>query len=294
MQATHSNPPNRRAFTLIELLVVIAVIALLIGIILPALGKAKGQGENAQCKGHLRQYATAHQVYIADHGVMPGLGLSAFSGGLHNGWVTEVGLFDSDMAPVGGGQMALMNGFFNKYVGDPKVFTCPADPLIRYAEVGQNDPPHGRFGHFLTPDEDEQAVGATFSRVWFNRQSEWKPDDYIEHDKEVFVTVGGLTESHRLRFLAVDRLITPAACADIIEEDEESRLDNSVFVMEPSAWSPHPAQPGESNKLSNRHPADSCNVAFFDAHVENIASVVQVYWVEPDFEERVRVLWRNF
>jgi prepilin-type N-terminal cleavage/methylation domain-containing protein len=62
-----------RGFTLIELLVVIAVIALLIGILLPALGKARSQGQSAKCQGHMRQYGTAHQIYITDYDVMPGL-----------------------------------------------------------------------------------------------------------------------------------------------------------------------------------------------------------------------------
>jgi prepilin-type N-terminal cleavage/methylation domain-containing protein len=56
-----------RGFTLIELLVVIAVIALLMVILLPALNKAKALGQNAKCKGNLKQYAIAVQMYADDH-----------------------------------------------------------------------------------------------------------------------------------------------------------------------------------------------------------------------------------
>ncbi len=54
---------NRRAFTLIELLVVIAIIALLIGILLPALGKSRQQGRLTQCLGRMQQIGVAANSY---------------------------------------------------------------------------------------------------------------------------------------------------------------------------------------------------------------------------------------
>ena len=58
---------KQTAFTLIELLVVISIIALLIAILLPALGAARKSARAMQCLTLLRQYATANFVYASDH-----------------------------------------------------------------------------------------------------------------------------------------------------------------------------------------------------------------------------------
>jgi prepilin-type N-terminal cleavage/methylation domain-containing protein/prepilin-type processing-associated H-X9-DG protein len=62
----------RRGFTLIELLVVIAVIALLVSLLLPALGKAKEAGRTVICRSNIRQVGLAMFTYAADYKVIPG------------------------------------------------------------------------------------------------------------------------------------------------------------------------------------------------------------------------------
>jgi prepilin-type N-terminal cleavage/methylation domain-containing protein/prepilin-type processing-associated H-X9-DG protein len=124
-------------FTLIELLVVIAIIAILAGLLLPTLTKAKQQSQGTKCLSNLKQLTLAWAMYAADNreyfvvngnnGDSPGGTAVAPTPGVNLQWCPDD---MSQGAAVPGEQISLgwiEAGLLYPDVGSCAVYRCPAD-----------------------------------------------------------------------------------------------------------------------------------------------------------------------
>jgi prepilin-type processing-associated H-X9-DG protein/prepilin-type N-terminal cleavage/methylation domain-containing protein len=255
---------GRAAFTLVELLVVIGVIAVLIAVLLPALGRARMSAQSLACKSNLRQLVLATTFFANEHG---GCLPHAYNNGSPRmqGWNTRLGSRWEFDEPMWGWEHALM-----KYMSRNKaIFRCPADNsgIVRY--MWNDNTPN------LPAPPDSDNVAASYRINWSNEPYEGNPSDY---NNTIFVAPH-LTQ------------IRPASRAIIYfdglgsYEDQVGVANNENFVST-KTWDPrYNVMPINAwNVAYRRHSRDNlpinsaaslkrglANYAFLDGHVETLA-----------------------
>jgi prepilin-type N-terminal cleavage/methylation domain-containing protein/prepilin-type processing-associated H-X9-DG protein len=260
-QETDRAHRSSTGFTLIELLVVIAIIAVLAGLLLPALSAGKEAGRSALCKSHLHQHGLALTMYGEDSGVYP--------------------IEWSDRLAIGQARFTEWCHALMPYVRTNLDFTrCPSAPAdAKFTNVPPKIWTGFNFGGGIQVIDD-------FPR--FERRSyglNCPGSGYLKGlGGDLRALKGGLGFGVGVHlptadaYLRVSSVAQPSNFIAIGDSQADKREDNMIGVVPSMGASPGEAWPGTRHRKG-------ANVVFCDGHVESDS---QTNWIRKTESARSR------
>ena len=173
------------AFTLIELLVVIAIIAILAGMLLPALSRSKTAAQGIKCLNNVKQLQIAWQMYPEDHDSR-----LVSNGGWCRGWYTQ------PPGPDNTNLTLLRDSLLGKYAASTAIYKCPSDKSVNVRSYSMNNFMNGTSfddiglvfkkettitrpsQFFVFIDEDIRNINDSLFRVDMSSDSQDRPGTY--------------------------------------------------------------------------------------------------------------------
>jgi prepilin-type processing-associated H-X9-DG protein/prepilin-type N-terminal cleavage/methylation domain-containing protein len=261
---------RRSAFTLVELLVVVAIIALLVALLMPSLGKAKEVAKRAQCLSNLRQVGMLFKLYAdgnnngqyplnAEYSVPTNTPSAASAVQTWNSLLLQANGTNTTNLSMWGSTQATDSGW--------KLFLCPDDladdpthlngPSISY---GYNA---GGLAGCLAVDSSGNVYGSDPGSWWISGR-------------------GWLQKGAK-----INDIKRPAE--DLVVCDSCINGNQGWYVVGPYANFPN------GYATASRHPGGYCNVAWADGHASSVQSPVpnQLAYAYPNPSATDLALYSN-